>query len=173
MSYIPKFGRIAGKVISCKIGNTANSSIEIVSRLKGVGWNETGTYQPQTVIAKVFPDGWFQGHKYVEGEVRTQTEIEDALYQKAADGVTAVSGFRFINPGADNDECKYFVLKVATVNQSGETTNYGYCFADPNIKISGEQSTVLWRSPRCEVVDNETSEWVYPFYAKFVVRSGA
>jgi len=178
MAYVNRLGRIAGKVLSCKIGAVALSAFEVLGRFKGIGWDIQDKQEGQFVAAKTFPDGWFQGHEHVEGELRTETEIDDVMLVRAS-GLDAlalgdtVSGSRFINPGAANDECKFFEVKVATTNQSGTETKYAYIFANPSVTISGVQSTVLWRHPKVEVVDNETNEWVYPFKAKFVVRSGA
>lgn len=173
MAYVNKYGRIAGKVLTCKIGPTALSAFDVVNRFKAIGWEPKDKQEGQYVASKVHPDGWFQGHEHIEGELRCETEIDDVMLVKNSGGVNTISGSRFINPGVDNDLCKYFVVTVATTNHSGTQTNYGYVFADSAITISGNQSMVLWRTPRHEVVDNETNEWVYPFKAYFVIRSGA
>jgi hypothetical protein len=163
VAYVNKFGAIPGKVLTCKIGLSKTSNFDITPVLKVVGWNEVSVQSHRFVMNKVHPSGKHQGHKHIEGEVRVASEVGDVLLVKDSGGINVRVNERFINPGVDNDECPYFITTVTIENLSGTGTNYGYVFADPAMLISGTASTVLFSSPRSEIVDGEQTEWIYPF----------
>ena len=148
-------------MLSCKLGMSATSSIDIVSVFKEIAYNDVDSTSPQTAANTVPPIGWFQGHKWVEGELRVMSEISEALYVNA-------SGQKYINPGNRNDEMRYFTVWM---DVAGGTATY-YTFADPAMTQSGVASTVIWGGAKGGVNDYETSYFSYPFKAKFVMTSG-
>jgi len=155
------FRRYEGQVLSCKLGMSANSSIDIASVFKEVTWDEVVRTEPQTAANKSISTEWYEGHKHVEGELRTMSEISEALYVNA-------SGQRYLNPGNTNDVMRYFTVWVAV---AGGVATY-YTFADPAMTQSGVASTVKWGGTKGGVNDYETSYFRYPFKASFVMTSG-
>ena len=155
------FRRIEGAVISCKMGMSSTSNVDIVSVFKEVTWDVVVRTEPQTAANKSISTDWYEGHKHVEGELRVMSEIDEALYVNA-------SGQRYINPGNRNDIMRYFVIYV---DVAGGTSTY-YTFADPAMTQSGVASTVKWGGTKGGVNDFETSYFRYPFKASFVMTSG-
>jgi len=156
------FKRFEGKVLTCKLGMSASSSIDIASVLKEVTWDEIVSTSPQTAANDSKAKGWYEGHKHIEGEVRAISEIDEALYVNA-------SGQKYMNPGNTNDIMRYFVI---TLSRAGSINNVIFTIADPVMTQSGVASTVKWGGGKGGVVDYETSYFRYPFKATFVMQSG-
>jgi len=159
--------RIEGKIVSCKVGVSAASSMELKGAFKEIGWDESDNLEPQYVASKTFPAGYFQGHKDVEGELVVMTDIDDEM-------ISSTSGFRFINPGAPNDPIKYFIIGMEVVNQSGTVSSDYWAFADAVHSISGSASSAYFNGAKRRVIDHQGNQtWSYPFRCFFVIKSGA
>jgi len=155
------YARIEGRVITCKLGMSSTSCLDVGSVFKEVRWKEVHPTSPQTAANTVMPKGWYQGHKHIEGEIRVTSEIDAALYVNA-------SGQKFINPGQDHDLMRYMVINVQTTTSGSKLI----VFADSVMTQSGTASTVIWEGQGGEVRDFETSYFTYPFKASFVMVSG-
>jgi hypothetical protein len=120
-----------GNIINC-VGNisvklgAASNNCETITNLMSISWKrmpEDGGIVPQSVMNSVNPVAWFQGHKWIEGQLEAKSECYHAFYHNGSGNVSYIS---------ETGVCStipYFAVQA--IDHTGSTLNCTFTSAIP------------------------------------------
>lgn len=113
----------SGKV-TAKLG-ASEADCETISNLKEISWRRVPRdhVRAQTVMNTTIPVGFYQGHKWVEVEMRVLSEAYEAFYHNGTGNVA------YIDEDGENTEIPYFIAQM--VDNNGKTWTAAFTGAIP------------------------------------------